>query len=747
MKNVLLLTSVTLLLMSAAARAQSVGAQTASNAAAGGSDSGGLDEIVVTATRREQKLKDVPLTVTAISGPDLQNAGVDGIRDLQNVVSGLTFGGLGTVSQPAIRGVSTTLSTAGAENPNALYVDGVYQLDQVTLNEDMPDVESLEVLKGPQGTLFGRNATGGAILITTKAPSFTPGGDFTLESGYYTGSGTSHSSPHEDVKGFVTGPIVPGLLAGSLSAGYDYTTGYLTDDVTNMETGLIDKKNVRGKLLFTPNSISRITLTGFYVNDNDQGLLDGVPLPGLSAGDFFPGSIVPTQPYHVASSPGFLVAGAEQYGGSIDAVFDFDVGTLRSISAYERTFTHNLNSTSGAAGSLACLQSFACIDYDFAVEDHEVSQEFNFTSHKFGIFNFVSGLYFFDAHGTTLSNIQATIIPGGLSSEDDDIHTRSWAVYSEGNAAVTDRLTLTAGLRYSDEPHTDQAFPVAEQGVPATISRTFDSLTPRASAMYALTPELNVYATYAKGFKSGLTGVTNIATTPPYAAVQPETLTSYETGLKYASRLLTLNGSFFFYKYQNKQEETFTGVSTVVQNTGPVKIYGVDLDGNFQMTQDFRINGNLTYIPEAKYQDFPNASGQSTVFSIACGGFCPGTGSTAAGSFNATGERLIRTPEVTADGTLSYKHTLTGGVIDASATASFSTAVLLDITDTIRQPAYVIANVQGGYRFAGTGLRVGLYVHNVTDKAFLMNGLTSSAGFVAGYNQPREVGLSLNYSF
>ena len=713
-----------------------------------------LQTIVVTAQRRSERLQDVPLTITAVSGSTLEKAGITTSRDLQNVVSGLTFSGEGTVSQPSIRGVSTNISAAGSENPIALYIDGVYQLNQASLNEELPDVSQIEVLKGPQGTLFGRNATGGAILINTKSPSFDPHGDFTLEPGYYTGNDGSRTSGRFDAKGFVTGPLIDDRLAGSLAVGYDFTDGYLSDDADDgKRTGRIDKINTRAKLLFTPDTRTKVTLTGFYLHDNDQGLLGTTPFPGLSAADYFPGSIVPTQPYHVAydenvrDGKGAFIASLEQYGTNLKIATELPYGTLTSLTAYQNTLTTNLNSIANGQGTLACQISFACVDYDFATDDREISQEINFASRQFGIFSVTTGFFYFNAEGKTVGKIGESFFPGGITAENDIFETTSYAGYAEGTARLTKQLSLIAGVRYNYEPHDDAALGVTGDPAVTAISKNFYSTTPRFSAKYNFTRDLNAYFTYSQGFRSGLTGVTNTASTPPFTPVAPEKLTAYEGGLKFATSRLTLDGSVFYYDYKNKQEQTFTGTSTIVENTGPVTIWGFDFDGAIQITPDFRFNAGVTYIPEARYDDFPNASGQSTVFALACAGFCPGDRDVVEPTFNATGERLEKTPQVTANGTLSYTHDFSPGLVDASAVASFSSEYDNDITGVIHQSAYVTLNAQTGIRLRNSGVRVGVFARNITGAVYQVNALTSSGGFTAGYSQPREVGASLSYSF
>ena len=725
-------------------------------AAAPSAEPAALDEIVVTAQRRSELLQNVPLTITALSSTDVAKAGVTSLRDIQNVVSGFTFGGQGTVSQPSIRGVSTLLSAAGSENPNALYIDGIYQATAAVLNNELPDLERVEVLKGPQGTLFGRNATGGAIQVFTRQPSFTPTASVTLDGSYYTGSGSSRAAPRGNARAFVSGPIIPDLLAASISGGYSYTDGFFTNDADGTRIGTIRKANGRAKLLFTPGTSTQITLGAYYVKNVEPGDLYETPYQGLTAASAYPGSVVSTRPWHTAFNTdptAEVTATLRQYGFSGRAVVDFDFGTLTSLTGYNNTVTNNpATSVHNAQGTLPCLFNFACLDYAFLIKNREISQEFDFSSRNFGIFNFVTGLFYYNAKGSTLGRIQGALQPFApttfpLTVQANSVKTEAYAAFGEVNIKPTDTLTVTLGLRQNHEPHKDRSF------APLTpfIKKTFDSTTPRASVRFDVTKSLNVYGTFSIGYKSGLTGATNVGSVPPFASVAPEKLYAYEAGVKYATGALTFNGSFFYYNYKNKQEQTFTGTSTIIKNTGPVRIYGFDFDANARLTRELNLRGSLSYIPVAEYRDFPDASGQSTAripfvpvtaatpFGCAAGGGC---GSFLPLLFDASGMRLSRSPKVTANGTLSYATT----AFDASTTVSYSSAVLHDITGTIRQPAYVTVAAQIGYRLED-GLRVGIFGRNLTNKAYIVNGLTSSAGFAVGYAPPRELGVSVNYTF
>jgi len=715
-----------------------------------------VGDIIVTAQRRSERLHDVPLTVQSVSSDTLARSGITSLRDIQNVVSGVTFGGTGNLSQPAIRGLSTTVTVAGAENGNALYIDGVYQPTQSLLNSDLPDVDRIEVLKGPQGTLFGRNSIGGAIQVFTRAPSFTPAAFISIEEGAYLGSGSSRSALHSNVRAYASGPLIADAVAYSVSGGYNYTPGYLTDDTIGKRTGEIRQATVRGKLLIQPTSNFRIDLTGFYISNRTpgQGLVQ--PYRGLTAATQYPGSIIPTEPWHVAFNDDpadTLNQTVRTYGGSGSLRLTNSLGVLSSITAYAKTnVTNAANIIGGTFGSLPCLLNGACIDFGYTLNQDTFSQEVNFASRDFGAISFTTGLFYYHSISNVRNQFQgalASISPVfPLLVLRQRTQTDAYAGYGELKFVPVTGLNIIAGLRYNHERLRDVSF------LPATpvVRRTFNALTPRLSVLYDLTSRLNVYGTFSKGFKSGLSGVSNAASVPPFAPVAPERLNAYEVGAKYASRNLNANLSVFYYDYRNKQEQVLaagTSSSVIVQNTGPVRIFGIDADATVRLTPalTFRVAGS--WLPTAKYRNFPDAVGTSTTrvpFDPAFPPFnCPafgGCGGFTSIVFNASGQRLIRAPRLTSNATLTYE----ADGFDASVTGSYSTSAKHDITGTVVQGGYGTVAATIGYTF-DDGLRIGVYGRNLTNAVYIQSALTSSAGFSVAYGQPREAGLSATYRF
>ncbi|WP_317928886.1 TonB-dependent receptor [Halioxenophilus sp. WMMB6] len=698
-----------------------------------------IEEVVVTAQRKEQRLTDVPFTVNALSDTQLEKAGVTNIFDLQNTVAGLTFGGVGNLTQPAIRGLSTGVSTNGSENPNALYVDDVYYSQGNLFGANLPDIQRIEVLKGPQGTLFGRNSVGGAIRLFTKDPTFENSGNITVDSGYYTGEGDSQSSPHNAVRGFVSIPMVSDTLAMSLSGGYDHTDGFLTDDESGDQYGTVVRSNARVKFLYQPTDSIKAVVSGFYLKHNDEGLQSATPYNGWVVASLYPGSVVSSTPYHTAFDSGngleYNDAIVKSSGGSARIEFDIgDIGTLTSITAYHDTEVFNQTTLPQAKGSVTCVTTFACVDYYYLANNKGVSQEFNFASEKIGIVSYTAGLFYYNQDSSTVTAIQETVVPGGIPVKTNKFKINSAAVYGQADIDLTEAWTLSVGGRYTREPHEDTiTYPIVE-----TRKETFESFIPRISLQYELSPSANIYATYSEGEKSGLTGIDNTASNPPYQSIDPEENNAYEVGYKYAAASLAVNLSAFYYDYKNKQEQGFTGGAVFVQNTGPVEIYGIDADATVQLSNEFILKGGLSWVPVAEYTDFEGAVGYTVNV---------GSGVISQVVFDATGERLMKAPELTANLSLDYEKSTDAGFFDASANVSYSSKVYHDIYQVIEQDDYFTLSARAGYTFSDLGLRVGIYGRNLTGEDYIAHGFPSGQGFTAAYARPQELGLSLNYSY
>jgi iron complex outermembrane receptor protein len=690
-----------------------------------------LDEIVVTAQRRESRLRDVPFSVAVVTAQALERSGVTSLTSLPTLVPGLTWGGQGGYAQPALRGVSTTVASAGSGSPIAIYLDGVYQPQQVSTVMDLPDVSSIEVLKGPQGTLFGRNATGGAILINTVQPTFGgPQARFTTEVGAYNG-GQSKTAVHTSVKGYVSAPIVPDVLAGSLSAYFDYTPGYIKDLRTGGRRGAINSAGVRAKLLWNAGANTEVLLGGYYLRRTDQVTETGVPLRGVTVASLYPGSIYGTKPWTGAylAPPKYAVS---NLGLSLRVTHTIDgVGKLTSTTGYNDYRPYARNGPDFAY-SPACAAAFACIDFWVRDPEKALSEELLFTSEKLGRLQFVSGLYgFYDA-----ASEHSVVNDGALYLSDLTVFTRSVAAFVEANYDVTDALTLVAGVRYNHESKVAKGGYFNAPFVKFVDAR-WNSLTPRISLKYKVSDRLNAYATFSEGFKGGVVPA-HLSTDPP---ARPEKLYSYEVGVKYARPSLAFNLAGFYYDYKDMQQEFNNGRGDVIpRNASSAKIYGVDFDVTANISDDFTLKAGFEWMPRARFERYTSA----IVYTFPLGPF----GLTAVTPYDASDTRLLTAPKFTGTLTGSYRKDLPAGTVDGTLSLYYSSAFRFEPLGRVRQAGYATVNAQVGLTPAGhSNLRLGAFARNLTNKAVITGIQATATSDGAFYAAPREIGVSLQLSY
>jgi iron complex outermembrane receptor protein len=693
----------------------------------GAPSSDSLSEVVVTAQKRTERLQDVPISISALSEQDLARAGVAETRDLPSMVSGLVWSNQGAWVQPNLRGVSTNVAAVGAPSPIAIYLDGVYQPLQAGTIMDLADVSRIEVLKGPQGTLFGRNATGGAISIFTLDPSFTPTGKISLSGGAYEGGAIT--SGHYNANGFLSGPLIDDTLAGSVSAYYDRTDGYYINDVSGDRGGEINAAVVRGKLLWKPSDDVKILTTAFYTHRDDGAAEAGFPFGGLASSQFYPDAIIPTKPWHYAYDGPVPTANVDGKGASIKATVDFDEGTLTSITGYSNYAVLAVDDAQ-ASYSPDCIAVFACIAAPIRTHDEAWSQEYDFASKQLGRFRYVAGLFGFYNKPTEHDSYNNNVY-----FDDTTIENVSYAAFAEGTVDVTDQFSAVAGLRVN---HDSLKAWGSYFGAPQALyaDKGWTSSTPRVSLIYKFNPILNTYFTYSQGFKAGVvSGQANPA--PP---ASPEKISAYELGLKAAQDRYSLDLATFFYDYRDLQAEVFdTELATVPLNAARARIIGIDLDSAVKLTPELELRLVTTYLPKAEYTSFPNAI--AYVPPLTPFGF------TSDSTFDATGTRMLVTPLWT--GTLSgtYTKQLTAGVIEATGSVYHSNSYRWEYTGTLNTSAYDLLNAHLSFSPTGSQFRYSLYGKNLSNKAYIQGALPSPYSREAILAPPREVGVTLEYSF
>lgn len=753
----------------------------AQSTAATAGDSGGAQDIVVTAQRRAERLENVPISVTALSSETLRASGVSDTQSLERVTPGLSMQSQNGYVNPSIRGVSTTVVTAGAENPIAIYLDGVYIGNQGAGIFSLPDVDHIEVLKGPQGTLFGRNATGGAIQIATKKPSMTPTGEISLTTGIYPGAGGSRSAYDFVVRGFVSGPIATDTAAASIAFNVRRSSGY-NDNVVygavspevdralgSSRTGALRDYYLRGKLLLTPTDTLSLLFTGYYSstrNERTQGGYIAYGGTALSNAELaFPGRVTPSRPWQDGFDAHPNYNKVNTRGASLKADLDLPIGVLTSTTAYSYSrYAEFLDSDKSYIPG--CLAAFACTAPFDATTQRDFQQELLFASEKFGNFSFVAGANYYHSNATLnvlVNDFTQGSHPLGNATNpplffyDQRVKTDAFGIFAEGTYQATDRLTLIAGLRYSSEKKTGILYDIGSLGttfatnVPLNDTKA-KRATPRASVRYEIADRTNIYATFSQGFKSGV--IPGGAIGVP--EVKPEKITAYEIGFKTAQSDYSLNVAAFYYDYTDLQVQTNGGAGgtvNIVDNAAKARIYGLDVDGTIRVTPQLSIRGGVSWIPYAKYRSYPNApvnlprpidpSDPTNVNSVAGPGvFVPG------GTLDLGGTRLFKTPKITTTASLTYTADVGAGALSITPNIYYASKLY---TEPTHLGALSTDNFKLGadisYTPNNAGWRVSVWGKNLTNNSAFVSLATTASGLNIIPSEPLELGATFSFSF
>ena len=690
--------------------------------------SGTLEEVVVTAQKRSESLQNVPLSVTAFNGNQLADAGVTSFRDLGQIVPTLSIGNAVGFSFAYLRGVGSTGIGPGIELPVSFYLDGVYYASTVSPTfYDFANIDHIEVLKGPQGTLFGRNATGGLIQIVTKDPTQ----EFRLLSELTYGNYQTFK-----VKQFVSGGITSDLAADLSINGGTQGQGWGRNLYTGQE---VFKDNhdvtVRSKWVYTPTDVDKITFIGDYSNVdnsmNGQKLAPGtVPNPSYGAGP---------QP---AQGPWDMYADANpkfrnwNYGASIKVEHQFDALNVSSLTAYRNSST-----------SLYWDVDFTPVPHltgDLVDLENQISEELTFSSKSGEAINWQAGLYTFHADGAydpagvysnSLFGPFTYVAPYGRQV------TESEAVFAQGSYEIVEATNLTLGARYTHENRDISGFtdgytagsttPVS-LGVTTPASLQFNKPTYRVSLDHRFSPDVLAYASFNTGFKSG--GFNTQFTSQPFFL--PESVKAYEIGMKndLFDRHLRLNVAAFDYEYKNIQVQKVGIANTGIINGATARINGLDGDFEAVFSDSFKVNGSVAYL-HAKFLDFVDAP-----IGYPAGGVPTYPG-------DASGNTIPKSPRFTVNLTPDYRIALpNSSSLFLDATYEYNSGFYFEPDNLLKQSGFSRINGSVRWESADTHYYVRLWANNLTNRAIISYSSTLADGTRnVTYEAPRQYGISIGY--
>jgi iron complex outermembrane receptor protein len=736
------------------ARADSVAEQA-------GNDASQLGEVVVVARRVEESQQKVPLTITAVSNDQIKMQTISTGTDLQGLVPSLSVG-------ISIFGATQQYSLRGIRDGVVEYLNDV-PVDSILADSQLWDLASVQAVSGPQGTLFGRNSTGGDVLFVPQRPTNDFGGYAQVRYGSYNLT---------DAVAVVNIPLSDSL---QIRLGGEFTNrDGITKNISGNDLGKLAHQNLRFSLVYSPTSwLSDYAVVSLaYRHDTPVAQVSGVAGSEATVNASLPGgayafyeSLFPTlfnnDPHAYYDD---LLAQQKRGIRSVDVPLQsaavnnlyhfsnilaatFDPVTVKLISGYQGSYNHQLISDLSIPLPVIIGQN----DNTAGM----VTQEAQILGRSFnGRLDWVGGVYYSDGWNSSLNSYLLFQIPGTpfntqttQQSGGPVNNTHSLAEYAQGTVSLTDALKFTAGLRYTrDRLETEQlgyaqgqvcnlpSPPADAATCRQAISTHSDALTYNFSIDYQLTPGVLLYGTTRKGYNAG--GF-NVGFPPPVPdVVQPETIKDYEVGLKSDGQIgsipFRVNVSAYKSNYDNIQRSVgviypINGVDTVVTaflNAATATLYGAQVELLAKPLPDLTLLASYGYL-HTKYDSFESFLG------------------------SATGNKFAQAPDSTAHFSATFRHSLTAGQLAANASYSYISSVAFQDIN-LGEPG----NIGGGYGLLD--LRLGLenigdqridvsvYAKNVTNKVYELNASDDTAqfGFVSvQYGDPRTFGVEVRYSF
>jgi iron complex outermembrane receptor protein len=707
---------------------------------AGADDAGNkLGDIVVTAQKRAENVQDVPVAVTAMGGENLLNRQVSDLLSLSQNMPNVNFGQNLGQARIAIRGLGLNVVNPGVEGRVAFHLDGIYISRPGAILGTFFDVDRIEVLRGPQGTLYGRNAVGGSVNLVTRNPT-------TEYSGF--AEATVGNYDRVTLEAGVGGPISDTIsfrIAGQTNDRGGYGKNVVTgDDIDDLKT-----RAVRGKIDIHPSDAFNLLLSADYARQDDHSgayHYAGQIIPGTVTSGVALGGNLPNNPARNLATEAPVGFETELYGFGATANLELsDDLTLTSVTGYRRSSVRLQSDIDLTDGRFA--------PYDTREKSRQFSEELRLTYH-FDKGNWIVGAYYFDEHIRTLlldpQDIRLLVPTApplfvNAYAAGGTLDTRSYAIFSQLDYNLTDQFSVTVGGRYNSDrkkvdeflqfdlarPYNpnDPILPLATQ----QASRTFNSFTPKLGLQYKPNDDFMLFASWSKGFKSGSY---NLGAVGP--AFKPEKLTAYEVGLKsdLADRTLRFNLSAFYYDYSDLQVNKTLAQNVVIENAASAKLYGAEAEILFVPIEALRVDVNAAYT-HSKYKDYLTEDAARP----------------ALGLIDLSGNKLEQAPEFSGTVGIEYAVPAAFGTVTPRVEMFYTSKVYFSQynLDTVAEGSYALFNAFLNFKAGGNGLYGSLFVKNIGNITRIANAIPGSAivnnPVQATYIPPRTYGLRVGYRF
>ncbi|KCZ53347.1 hypothetical protein HY29_03760 [Hyphomonas beringensis] len=683
-----------------------------------------LDAITVTAQRTSESMQDVPVAVTAIDSAALEDRQVGDVLDLQFQVPNINMGtntGTANAARIFLRGVGEDESRGMVDQAVGIYVDGIYVGRSVGSLFDVVDLESIEVLRGPQGTLYGRNTIGGAIKLQSVRPKMENSGEVRTTIG---------NNGRIDLRG--TGNIqLADNTAFRFTALKRERDGFFSLKPNGAragegrDVGRVDVFAMRASFLTEFNEDWSLYIAADSTLDRSDPTPDSIA-PGSDVdGDVFTIEPAPgTQCSLTSTTTGcFTAYDQRSQSQGVSAQIDGKLGTydFMSLTGY-RTLEDDLHTRIGS-------------EYQQQTDQSQFSQEFTLSSNYEGPFNFVAGLFYFE-EDIKLDSV--FIFPFSI-----DGSTESLAAFTQGTYDVTDKLSLTGGIRYTQEDKDfygiNRSFNFSRQD-----SASFDNLSYSVGADYRLNDQVLTYAKYATGFKSGGWSPDAFSSTAVFLPVEEEKLDSFELGAKtdLFSNTVRLNAAYFFNTYEGLQiGATVPNVGFTRFNVPEAQIQGLEFELAWQATENLQFNANLGLL-DAEYTklDMASAAGLTNQGSTpACGGVvsleC------------AYGLDLKNAPDYKGAIGVLYELPVSSGTLTFSGDVGFeddSWSLVANAPDHVLTTVDPILNARIKYQ-SDAGWSAAVWAKNVADQNYWRAATAGASNVFA--SDPLTYGIDLGYKF